>query len=148
MSSGVLEKWWRWAPNVKLSVLKLSLLVSALSALNATVISALVGDTGYLVVSVGIAFLAGFLAVFSSHLGLFFAALMGALVFAVAHVLIGGGTFLVLHYVNPSRLDGQGLMAFGRVLVSFVMFAPLAAFVAWLGGLYGQWAISWEKNNA
>ena len=71
------------------------------------------------------------------------AACAGVAIMVVDHVLLKGGSFLfrqVRGDVFPSYTmggvehTGSYLMAFGGVLVSFVMFAPLAGIVGGLGG--------------
>jgi hypothetical protein len=59
----------------------------------------------------------------------------------VDHIVLKGGTFLVLHLQGaqaPELGDHAYLKAIGGVLVSFVMFCPLAGVAGLCGGLIGR----------
>jgi hypothetical protein len=60
------------------------------------------------------------------------AAVAGLLVFALDHLVLKGGMFLLMRCLG--RGDHELLLAFGGVVLSFVMFAPLPALLGLLGG--------------
>jgi hypothetical protein len=60
------------------------------------------------------------------------AALAGAGIYFIDHVLLKGGIFF-LQYLF--RSEETGLAAFSSVIVSFVAFAPLSMIVAAAGGI-------------
>ena len=64
------------------------------------------------------------------------AALSGTTLYFIDHVVLRGGIFLVAYLFNT---DGPGLKAFGRVLVTFVIFSPLTMLLGFAGGLLGKW---------
>jgi len=67
------------------------------------------------------------------------AAFAGLLLFAIDHIVLRGGGFLFDAYAlnqDPQR----NLSAFGGVLISYAMFAPIDAAVAVVGGLASRWA--------
>ena len=65
------------------------------------------------------------------------ATLAGVLVLTVDHIFLKGGWFLVEEIFHPSS-DHIGLLGFGGVLISFVLFLPVAALLGWFGGWVGR----------
>jgi hypothetical protein len=96
---------------------------------------------------------AGYLVARTGQSGLWGAALAGALVMFMDHVLLKGGGFLLMHAVAPETIESISheslerefdspmhayLMAFGGVLVSYIMFLPFDMLLGFLGGLAGR----------
>lgn len=94
-----------------------------------------VADILWLVVRIAIVAAAGYLVTRRGKFGLGYAALAGAVVMFADHLMVKGLAFL---------LDGEPGAAFG-VLVSFVLFVWVAAFVGLVGGVVGRMA---AKSNA
>jgi hypothetical protein len=90
------------------------------------------GDISYNIIRIAIIFYAGWLVVRKNLGRTWQAALAGMLVYFIDHVACKGGVFLLNYLFRP---EGLGLAAFGGVLVSFIMFIPLAMIVGALGGL-------------
>jgi hypothetical protein len=82
----------------------------------------------------GNVFFAGWLITKNNARGLWQAALSGPLLFLIDHVLLKGGYFIFAQILNPSSGDSNGFLAFGGVIVSYIMFIPLILFVGFLGG--------------
>ena len=101
---------------------------------NFLVIGSLFGELGFNVVRVIICFFGGSMLVSESHAPLGIAALAGVWVLAVDHILLKGGAFLAMQFFFPSNGEPSGYVAFGGVIISFIMFAPFAAALSWLGG--------------
>ena len=70
--------------------------------------------------------------------GLWAASLAGVLIMLLDHVVLKGGSFLAMHFADPASMNDMGLMAFGGVVVSFVMFSPVAAISGVLGGIVAR----------
>jgi hypothetical protein len=81
-----------------------------------------------------IAALGGWLLVKRAHSSLRVAALAGVLALLADHVFIKGGWFVAEELLQPSAGDRTGFLAFGGVLISFVMVAPVFAFCSWFAG--------------
>lgn len=90
------------------------------------------GNISYNIFRIAIIFYAGWLVVRKDIGRTWHAALAGILIYFVDHVVCKGGVFLLNYFFKP---DGLGLAAFSGVLVSFIMFIPLAMIVGALGGL-------------
>ena len=90
------------------------------------------GNISYNIFRIAIIFYAGWLVVRKNLGGTWQAALAGILIYFIDHVVCKGGMFLLNYFFKP---DGLGLHAFSGVLVSFIMFIPLAMLVGALGGL-------------
>lgn len=93
------------------------------------------GDYAYNIGRITIIFYAGWLVVRKNIAGIWQSALAGTFIYFIDHVVLKGGMFLINWLINPR---GLGLTAFSGVLVSFVLFVPLAMMIAALGGLYGR----------
>ena len=85
-----------------------------------------------------IAFFGGWLMVSYAHRGLWMAVLPGPLVLIVDHVILNGGYFVLAHYFWPAAVTGEDLLAAVGVLVSFVMFLPLAVLLSSGGGFIAR----------
>jgi len=90
------------------------------------------GNISYNIIRIAIIFYAGWLVVRKDLGRTWHAALAGILIYFIDHVVCKGGVFLLNYLFKP---DGLGLAAFSGVLVSFIMFIPLAMIVGALGGL-------------
>lgn len=108
--------------------------VSAAAVINYAV-SNFGGDTLFNVGRVALAFVGGWLVVWRGRGGLWLAAAVGPLVMLIDHVFLKGGFFVWAHYHLPQAVEGDGLLAAGGVLVSYVMFFPIAALCSVMGGL-------------
>ncbi len=90
------------------------------------------GNISYNIIRIAIIFYAGWLVVRKDLGRTWHAALAGVLIYFIDHVVCKGGVFLLNYLFKP---NGLGLAAFSGVLVSFLMFIPLAMIVGALGGL-------------
>ncbi len=103
-----------------------------------TIFSLLPYDLGSVLYTIGrisILFYAGWLVIRKNLGGLWQSALVGMAMYFIDHVLLKGGVFLLNYAFHPG---GMGLAAFGGVLVSFVLFIPLAMLVGATGGLVAR----------
>lgn len=107
--------------------------VAIAAALN-YLLSNLTGDVAFNIGRVAIGLLGGWFMVSAARRGLWMAAAVGPVVLVVDHVILKGGHFVLAHYLWPQALEGQALLAAGGVLVSFVMFVPIAVLCSWAGG--------------
>jgi hypothetical protein len=89
------------------------------------------GDVVFNLLRCVIAFAGGWFLVAAAGAPLRVAALAGVLVLAVDHVLLKGSWSIGSELWSHSS---DGYSAFGGVLISFVMFAPVAALCSWAGG--------------
>ena len=106
-------------------------LVNTLFAL----LSSGLGDILYNLCRISIIFYAGWL-VIRKRLGtVWHAALTGMFMYFIDHVLLKGGVFLMNYLLKP---EGLGLAAFSGVLVSFILFTPLAMLVSAMGGFFAR----------
>ncbi len=90
------------------------------------------GNISYNIFRIAIIFYAGWLVVRKDLGRTWHAALAGILIYFVDHVVCKGSVFLLNYFFKP---DGLGLAAFSGVLVSFIVFIPLAMIVGAVGGL-------------
>ena len=93
------------------------------------------GNVGFNVLRFLIAFAGGWLLVAAAGAPLRVAVLAGIVVLVVDHILLKGGWFLADEFFFPSAGEREGYLAFEGVLLSFVLFVPVAALCSWLGGL-------------
>jgi hypothetical protein len=103
-----------------------------------TLFSLLPGTIGDLVYNIGrvtIIFYAGWLVVRKNLGGTWQSAVAGTVIYFIDHVVLKGGIFLLNWLIKP---QGLGLAAFSGVLISFVMFIPMAMLIASLGGAYAR----------
>ncbi len=110
-----------------------------------TLFSLLPFDIGNIIYNIGrisIVFYAGWIVIYRKVGSIWQAALAGIIVYFVDHVLIKGGIFLLNYLFKP---EGLGLAAFGGVLVSFIVFIPLAMLIGAMGGLFAR---SRRENTA
>jgi len=97
-------------------------------------LSALASDVAFNVGRVAIALVGGWFMVSAARRSLWMAAAVGPIVLVVDHLILKGGFFVLVHFFWPQAVDGQGLAAAAGVLISFVMFLPIAALCSWAGG--------------
>lgn len=82
---------------------------------------------------------AGWLVATRTARGAMAAAFAGVAILVVDHVLLKGGAFLVMHWRADDPAEAHKLlMAFGGVIISFVMFCPLAALLGCIGWWFGR----------
>lgn len=110
----------------------------AIAAVLNYLVASFAGDMIFNIARAVIAFLGGWLMVSSAHRGLWMAALTGSVVLVVDHVVLKGGFFVLAHYFWPAAVEGEGLLAAGGVLISFLMFLPLAVLFSWAGGFVAR----------
>jgi hypothetical protein len=103
---------------------------SALSSVSATTVA----QPLFNLIRIALMTWAGWLAM-RYGLGLMGAAQAAIAVLLVDHLVLKGGTFLVHHALGHSSVDVPYLMAFLGVVISFVLFSPLAAAFGVCGGL-------------
>lgn len=94
-----------------------------------------IGDVVYNIGRISIVFYAGWLVVRKNIGGTWHAALAGTAIYFIDHVVLKGGIFLLNYLIRP---QGLGLAAFSGVIISFVLFIPLAMIIAALGGAYAR----------
>lgn len=93
------------------------------------------GDILYNLGRISIIFYAGWL-VLRKKLGTIrHAALTGMFMYFIDHVLLKGGIFLLNFMFKP---EGLGFAAFSGVIVSFILFIPLAMSVGAMGGFFAR----------
>mgnify|MGYP003503492965 CR=1 FL=1 len=103
-----------------------------------TLFSLLPDNYGNVVYDIGrivIIFYAGWLVVRKNIGGIWQSALAGTAIYFIDHVVLKGGIFLLNYLVKP---QGLGLSAFSGVIISFIMFIPVAMIIAALGGAYAK----------
>jgi hypothetical protein len=110
----------------------------AIAAMLNYLLASFAGDVVFNVGRAAITFFGGWFMVSSAHRGLWMAALTGPVVLVVDHVILKGGFFVLAHYFWPATVEGDGLLAAVGVLVSFVMFLPLAMLSSWAGGFVAR----------
>lgn len=79
--------------------------------------------------------LAGWLVIRNAIGGLRQAAVAGALLIFIDHVVLKGGYYLYVHFFAPDLLPFSALLSFGGVLISYVMFLWVPVGVAIVGAL-------------
>ena len=118
--------------------------MALLAAFNYVVIGGLVGGVPFNVIRVLLALSGGWLVAALGRGSLWLGAFAGVLVLVTDHLVLKGGYYLLAHWLWPEAVDGQGLLAFGGVVLSFVMFAPVAALL----GVFGAWLARWSEARA
>ncbi len=93
------------------------------------------GDILYNLGRLAIIYYAGRLVIRKKLGTIWHAALTGMFMYFIDHVLLKGGIFLLNFLFKP---EGLGLAAFSGVIVSFIMFTPLAMSVGALGGFFAR----------
>lgn len=89
------------------------------------------GEVVYTAARMGIIGYAGWLVQRRGLGGVRQAALAGAGIYFIDHVVLKGGVFLLNHLFRP---EGMGLAAFSSVIVSYLLFAPAALVIGAAGG--------------
>ena len=67
----------------------------------------------------------------------------GPFLVLIDHILLKGGYFIFAQIVNPSLVNNIGYLAFGGVIVSYIMFIPFFYFV----GIFGWWFSKRLQSN-
>jgi len=117
---------------------KCFLIVAGLAVVNHFLIKHFFGTDIFVMCCAILAMSGGWLLVARANTNLWVAALTGVFILTVDHVLLNGGWFLIAQIVWPEKVQNMGFLAFGGVLVSFVMLAPVAAAFSFIGGLIGR----------
>ena len=126
---------------------KASILVAIAASLNYLLVGGFLGFLAFNIVRALLSIWAGWFFVSSAGAGLVGAACAGTLVMVIDHVLLKGGFFVLAHFFWPQAVGGEGLLAFQGVLFSFIMFAPLAALLGVVGGLFERWRAKRAASN-
>ena len=124
--------------NSPISKNQVLLLIAGLATINYFLIGGVFGTIGFNIGRAVIAAWGGWYIVSRAKSSLLVAALVGVIVLTVDHIIFKGGYFLLAQAVWPEAVENEGVMAFAGVLVSFVMFAPIAALISLAGGLLGR----------
>ena len=93
------------------------------------------GNAAYDIGRICIIFYAGRLVTGKNIGGIWQSALAGTFIYFTDHVLLKGGVFILNYLFKP---EGPGLAAFSGVIVSFIMFTPLAMLIGAMGGLFAR----------
>ena len=111
------------------------LLIAALAALN-VLAAEVYGLTFFNFVRVALAVSGGWYLVARAGSGLWFSMLAGIVVFVTDHLILSN---VSLFFLNASKLaPGDLPTAVLGVVFSFIMFAPVAAALALIGGVMGR----------
>lgn len=94
-----------------------------------------IGNVAYNIGRISIIFYAGWIVTDKRIGGVWQSALAGTVIYFIDHVLIKGGIFLLNYLFKP---EGAGLTAFGGVMISFILFIPLAMLIASMGGILAR----------
>ena len=113
-------------------------IIAILAVFNYLIVGGLLGTIGFNVGRVLLAAWGGWYIVSKTNSNLWVAALVGIIIMAVDHIILKGGYFLLAQAFFPESVRNEGVLAFGGVLISFVMFAPVAALVSLGGGFVGR----------
>ena len=97
------------------------------------------GGLVYNIIRISLVAYAGWLVIRRNLGGIWHAALAGTCMYFIDHVLLKGGMFLLNYLFKP---EGLGLAAFSGVIVSFILFIPLAMTIGALGG-----GIEWYRKT-
>lgn len=103
-----------------------------------TLFSLLPDNAGEIIYNIGrisIIFYAGWLVIRNNIGGTWQSAIAGTAIYFIDHVVLKGGIFLLNWLIRP---QGLGLAAFSGVIISFVLFIPVAMIIAALGGAYAR----------
>ncbi|MFZ3174550.1 MAG: hypothetical protein WA146_06600 [Thiobacillus sp.] len=79
--------------------------------------------------------LVGWLVIWNAIGGWWLAALAGALLNFIDHVICKGGYYLVIHFFAPDSIPFSALQSFWGVLISYIMFLWVPMGVAVVGAL-------------
>lgn len=105
------------------------------------VLPGVIATAGFNVTRVSLMVWAGYVAVRVGGSRLLGAAAAGIAIMVVDHIVLKGGWFLI-EYARGQTFGDRGpnayLMAFGGVVVSFVMFTPVADIAGLCGGILGR----------
>ena len=121
--------------NNEISKTKAFLWIGFLAAVNYLIVGGFFGIIALNIGRVMLAVWGGWYIVSKAKSNLWFAALVGVIIMTVDHVILKGGHFLLIQLMWPEK---DGADAFGGVLISFIMFAPIAALISLGGGFIGR----------
>jgi membrane-bound ClpP family serine protease len=112
--------------------------ITALAIINYFIIGGLLGEIGFNIGRIVLMALGGWYLVAKANSKLRVSAMVGIIVMIVDHIILKGGSFILAQIFWPDAVQNQGFMAFAGVLISFVMFAPIASLISLGGGLVGR----------
>jgi hypothetical protein len=114
---------------------KIFLVIALLAIVNYFVTSYLFGDFGFNVGRFLLAIVGGWYIVSRGGYSLWFAASIGPFILLIDHVVLAGGHFLLEFLISTESADGSMFEAFLGVLVSFVIFSPVASMLSLISGI-------------
>ena len=117
---------------------KVFLLVAVLAVANYYLVASVFGNIVFNFTRIILAAWGGWYLVVKSNSKLYVSALVGVFVLVLDHVILKGGSFLIAQIYWPESVQNQGMLALGGVLVSFAMFAPVAALISLGAGFLGR----------
>lgn len=120
------------------AVTRIFVAVACAAVVNYAVVGWLAGTVGFNIGRIVIAALGGWYVVSYARSALWIAACVGPFAMLIDHVILKGGYFVIADFLWPDMVEGQGLLAAAGVLMSFAMFAPLAALCSWLAGVFAR----------
>ncbi len=92
---------------------------------------------------------AGWLVVWNSIGRFLHAALAGAFLVFLDHVVLKGGYYLLVHFFSPESLPFSALRSFYGVLISYVMFVWIPIGIAMLGAVMAKlYMKKWPPNSS
>ena len=110
---------------------KIYLVIGILAMINYFFAGLIYGDIGFNIGRFMLADFGGWLIVSRADSSLFVSALLGPFIFIIDHVTFKGEYFLISYFYPSDVNEAIGFLeAFYGVLISFVMFVPLAAIVS------------------
>jgi len=115
-----------------------ALLIIAVLAVVNYALAGLLGDIGFNVGRFVLSAFGGWYLVTKSNASLRASTLAGITVLVVDHIILKGGYFLIEQIFRPDAVQNKGLQAFAGVLISFIVFAPLAAAISVVGGVVAR----------
>jgi hypothetical protein len=112
--------------------------VAIAATANFAIANTLFTELQFNVFRVVIALLGGWAMVRYAGAGLRLAALVGVLVLLVDHLLLKGGFFILGQIISPASVADRGYSSFFGVVLSLLMFGPLASLISLAGGVVAR----------
>ena len=117
------------------SIDKIFSVIALLAIINHFVTGYLFGDFGFNIGRFVLAIGGGWYVVSRGEHSLWFAASIGPFILFIDHLFLGGGHFLLEFLFSTDSDDGSLFEAFLGVLLSFLMFFPVAAILSLIPGV-------------
>ena len=114
---------------------KILLIIALLAIVNYFVTSILFGDIGFNAGRLLLAIGGGWYVVSKGGYSLWIAASIGPVIFLIDHVVLTGGHFLLEFLIWAEPADISSFQAFLGVLMSFVIFCPVASVISLVSGI-------------